>query len=285
MSEQTTISPCCVTGHIHEGTPLGSTEVVHGLSTYVSKPKDAKGGKVNKIVFISDIFGIYPNAKLLADEWAGQGYEVLIPDLFESGPVSHELLNTIVPNKRVQAQATVVSKAADTAKTAAALGPWLISNREAVSKPKIEAFVKAVKEDPTTDKVGAVGFCWGGRYALILAQEDSPARVDVAIANHPSFLVNADVEPIRSVPVAIFKGTEDAMMDEKALDEVEEILKKNLGDQKLLVQRFPGAGTWLTLPSVHGFTIRGDAEGKERDDKEAANTAALKFVKQAFGGV
>lgn len=78
---------------IHEGTPLGSTEVVHGLSTYVSKPKDAKGGKVNKIVFISDIFGIYPNAKLLADEWAGQGYEVLIPDLFESGPVSHELLN------------------------------------------------------------------------------------------------------------------------------------------------------------------------------------------------
>ena len=43
------------------------------------------------------------------------------------------------------------------------------------------------------------------------------------IANHPltsAFLVNADVEPIRSVPVAIFKGTEDAMMDEKALDEV-----------------------------------------------------------------
>jgi len=57
----------------------------------------------------------------------------------------------------------------------------------------------------------------------------------------PAFLVNADVEPIKSVPVAIFKGTEDAMMDEKALDEVEEILKKNLSADKLLVQRFPGA--------------------------------------------
>jgi hypothetical protein len=31
------------------------------------------------------------------------------------------------------------------------------------------------------------------------------------------------------------------MMDEKALDEVEEILKKNLSADKLLVQRFPGA--------------------------------------------
>jgi len=41
--------------------------------------------------------------------------------------------------------------------------------------------------------------------------------------------------------VAIFLGTEDAMMDMKSLDQVEEILKKSLGDDKLLVQRFPGA--------------------------------------------
>lgn len=276
MSEQTSIAPCCVTGHLHEGTPLGKTEPRYGLASYISPPKETKSdGKVDRIVFISDIFGIYQNAKLLADEWAGQGYEVLVPELFENGPVDHELLNTIVPNKRVQAEATVISKAADTAKMGAALGPWIVANREAVARPKIEAYVKAVKEDPTTGKVGAVGFCWGGRYSLILAQEDSPARVDVAIANHPSFLVNADVEPIKSVPVAIFKGTEDAMMDEKALDEVEEILKKNLSGDKLLVQRFPGA--------VHGFTIRGDAVGPERDDKEAANNAAFKFVKKAFG--
>jgi hypothetical protein len=33
----------------------------------------------------------------------------------------------------------------------------------------------------------------------------------------------------------------------------------------------------------HGFTIRGDMEGKEREEKEAANNAAFKFVKKAFG--
>ena len=35
-----------------------------------------------------------------------------------------------------------------------------------------------------------------------------------------AFLVNADVEPIKSVPVAIFKSTDDDIMTEDALDEV-----------------------------------------------------------------
>lgn len=94
MSEQTSIKACCVTGHLHSGTPEGTTDKVHGLDTYVVKPKTlAAGAKVDKIIFLSDIFGVYPNAKLLADEWAKQGYEVLIPDLFDGAPVDHNLLN------------------------------------------------------------------------------------------------------------------------------------------------------------------------------------------------
>jgi hypothetical protein len=41
-----------------------------------------------------------------------------------------------------------------------------------------------------------------------------------ALLTSPAFLVNADVEPIKSVPVAIFKGTDDDMMTDSALDEV-----------------------------------------------------------------
>ena len=51
------------------------------------------GDKVDKVIIVTDIFGIYPNTKLLADEWAGQEYEVLVPDLFEGSPVDHGLLN------------------------------------------------------------------------------------------------------------------------------------------------------------------------------------------------
>ena len=102
--------------------------------------------------------------------------------------------------------------------------------------------------------IGAVGFCWGARYALILAQDSSPAKVDCTIGFHPcecrskghipestlrydllsidllsikadktyvaAFLVTADVQDIKSTPVAILKGTKDAMMSDDDLEEV-----------------------------------------------------------------
>ncbi|WVF65951.1 hypothetical protein IAT40_000689 [Kwoniella sp. CBS 6097] len=276
MSEQTTVSPCCITGHIHQGQPLGSFEVLHGLRTYVSNPKPpTDGSKQNVVILISDIFGVdLVNTKLVADEYAGRGWKVLLPDFLEGDAIDHNLLNSIVPNLRVKAEATVASKAIDTAKMAAAMGPWVAKHREAVSKPLIEKYVQAVRADPSTGKIAAVGYCWGGRYSLILAQDDSPAKVDVAVGTHPSFLVNDDVKPITSVPVAIFKGTEDDMMSDDALKEVEDILRANLGD-KLRVQLFDKA--------VHGFSVRGDLENdKERAQKEEVTKATADFIQKYF---
>lgn len=45
-------------------------------------------------------------------------------------PADHST-QTIVPNKRVKESATAISKAADTVKMGAALGPWIVANREA----------------------------------------------------------------------------------------------------------------------------------------------------------
>jgi len=271
----TEVKSCCVTGHLHTGTPLGTTEILHGLNTYVSTPSKASEGKQDTLIFIPDIFGVYTNAKLLVDEFAGKGYRCLMPDVFEGDAVPESELNTIAPNNKVKSEATVVSKAAATAKTGVLLGPWLIKHREAVAKPIIENFVKAVKSEPNTGKVGAVGFCWGGRYALILAQDESPAKVDVAIANHPSFVVQADIEGIKSTPVAIYKGTNDDLLTDDALADLEKVLKGNLGD-KVQVKTYEGA--------VHGFTIRGDLNNeKEKSQKDDANNAALEFIKKAFG--
>lgn len=60
---------------------------------------------------------------------------------------------------------------------------------------------------PHRNKIIAVGFCWGARYALIMAQ--SPSKVDVVIANHPSFVSKDDLKEIKDVPVAFFKGDKD----------------------------------------------------------------------------
>jgi dienelactone hydrolase len=57
-----------------------------------------------------------------------------------------------------------------------------------------------------SDKIIAVGFCWGARYAFLMAQE--PSKVDVVIANHPSFVTDADLENVKT-PSALLKGDHD----------------------------------------------------------------------------
>ncbi|CAD6587929.1 MAG: hypothetical protein TREMPRED_004893 [Tremellales sp. Tagirdzhanova-0007] len=311
MSEQTEVKACCVTGHLHDGTPLGSMEVIHGLETYVSNPKTSRSGKTDTIIMIPDIFGIYVNAKLLCDDWAGQGYRVLMPDLMANDAVSIDQLNrgigsvpqTIAPNMRVKAQATMISKAADTATTAATLGPWMFRHREAgmsvshhfrnmiflilstyttplswlgvsVTLPILEKFVQGVRGETNTGKIGAIGFCWGGRYAMLLAQEKSPAQVDAIIQldnfGWAASLEEADVKEIKSVPCAIFLGTQDDMVTVDKLAETEKIMRPNLGD-KLHTKTYQDG--------VHGFTIRGDAtDGHEKAIKEEANNDAMKFL-------
>ena len=168
MTAKTGLSACCVSGHIHEGRPEGLTTRIAGLDAYEAIP--ANKSKAKTILFITDIFGYsLPNARLLADEFAKAGFYVVIPDVFQGDPVSHELLNTITPRK--PAEVSEVQKTKNTAVTEATLGPWLAKHSDAVSRPLIDGVVKALKEDPEVGKIGAVGFCWGGRYVVLLASE------------------------------------------------------------------------------------------------------------------
>jgi hypothetical protein len=45
---------CCISGHLHEGTPEGTSEFT-GFKTYITTPPD--GSKDEALVYISDIFG------------------------------------------------------------------------------------------------------------------------------------------------------------------------------------------------------------------------------------
>lgn len=38
-----------------------------------------------------------------------------------------------------------------------------------VFRPVLESFVKALRTDPAIRKVGATGYCFGGRYSILLA--------------------------------------------------------------------------------------------------------------------
>jgi len=266
MSAQTGLSACCVTGHLHSVTPTGVVEKITNLDCYVSKPEG--GSKAKTIVFITDIFGWdTPNSRLLADEYAKAGFYVYVPDLLHGDSISHDLLQTIAP--RDPGSRTIVQVGIDNAKTMATFGPWAGRHSEAVVKPLLEEFIKYIKADPLTGKIGAVGFCWGARYVLLLAADGT---IDAGVANHPAMATQADFEAINK-PVQINVGTNDIFLPNETVEQVKSGLMEQKPDLPTEINVFQDA--------VHGFAVRGDITSpKEKENKDASASATIRWFKK-----
>lgn len=174
------------------------------------------------------------------------------------------------PNLNEQAKLTIADKAKNAAVVPATLGPWLLTHREGVSKPLIDGFFKALKIEPGTNKVGAVGFCWGGRYAILQAHEGSDA--DAAYAAHPSLVaVPSDFEPI-SKPVSLALGTKDSLLDEKSRSSIQEILSAKT-DVPTEVRIYED--------QVHGFALRGDwSSDKDKTAMDEAQKQGIAWLQK-----
>ena len=140
-----------------------------------------------------------------------------------------------------------------------------MTHREAVTRPKLDGFVNAVRMIPGTNKVGCIGFCWGGRYAILQAHGpskdangSSTGGVDAAVACHPSLVaVPGDFEGVTK-PLSIALGDKDSLVDAKTRDGIQEVLSK-MTDVPHELRIYEGM--------VHGFALRGDWSGEE--DKKA----------------
>ena len=75
--------PCkdCASGTLHEGTPTGVVESIHGQQTYIANPPSGDPRAI--IVIIPDAFGWrLPNSRILADNYAKRAnVRVLMPDV------------------------------------------------------------------------------------------------------------------------------------------------------------------------------------------------------------
>lgn len=149
-----------------------------------------------------------------------------------------------------------------------------MKHREAVARPLIEGFIRQVRLIPGTDKVGAIGFCWGGRYAVLAGHKDfshaEGSGVDAVYACHPSLVaIPADFDPV-AVPTSFALGDSDSLLGQKENEQIRDIFEKKKNDEGLEYEYK------VYEDQVHGFALRGDWQSDK--DKKAMDDSAQQGI-------
>ncbi|KAK3956149.1 Alpha/Beta hydrolase protein [Pseudoneurospora amorphoporcata] len=257
----TGISPCCLTGFRWSGTPQGTVLPSELPGTTNAVYKTGTNPKV-AILLIHNLFGwTFPNVRLLADHYAAEANAtVFVPDFFDGFVVPPELL---IEERWAEIDLKKFAK----------------ENARGVREPEIFAFAKALKtaEGGGFEKVGAVGYCYGGWAVFRLAaaeheSENGKKLVDAVAAGHPTYLTKEDIKGVsRNVPVQVLAPEFDPQYTA--------VLKLQTF---VTLQKLGVPFEYLHFPGVHhACFIRGDEKKEgEREAMVRGKNATVAFFKQ-----
>ena len=190
---------CCTVGVKHEGQAKGQMKNIGNsesilitnssspkkltspVSTYFSYPESKDTSTA--ILILTDVIGHeYINAQLIADQFAANGYYVVMPDLFEGDPIPLNRPDDF-----------------DIMKWLTTSGPSKGHTFQQVD-PIVDAVIKDMKQNQGVKKIGAVGYCFGAKYVARFMTGGK--GVDVGYMAHPSF-VDADEVKALTGPLSI----------------------------------------------------------------------------------
>ncbi|KAH7129901.1 putative cytoplasm protein [Dactylonectria estremocensis] len=240
---------CCSVGVRHEGEPTGKFIKINGtINAYLATPPADKAHKHAGILYVPDIFGIWVNSQLMADQYAANGYVCLVPDFFNGDQA---------PNPRP----------ADFN-----IGSWLAGgstgdnpHTSAQTDAIVLAGIKALKDLGVT-KVGAVGYCLGAKFLI----SNFKNGIDVGYVAHPSFVTEEELSSITG-PLSISAAQTDEIFPLDKRIESEKILGR--GSVPWQINVFSGV--------EHGFAVRGDmSDPVKRFAKEQAFFQAVAWFDQ-----
>lgn len=143
------------------------------VSTYITYPESKS--TETAIIILPDVIGHeFINAQLIADQFAANGYWTVMPDLFQGDPIK---LNR--------------PEGFDIMQWLQKGGPEGKGHLPDSVDPIVESTLKYMKEQGAK-KIGAVGYCFGGKYvARFLAKGKG---VDVGYTAHPSFVDEEEIK-------------------------------------------------------------------------------------------
>jgi carboxymethylenebutenolidase len=164
------------------------------FQAYLAQPARGSGPG---IVLLQEIFGVNHHIRAVADYYAEEGYVVLAPDLFW----------------RLEPGVQLGYEGADREKAISLYQRFDVAR----GMDDIKATVAALRALPAcTGKVGALGFCLGGRLAYLAAAQ---AGVDCAVSYYGGGIDGLLDQPV-AVPMALHWGGADDHIPMSAVDKV-----------------------------------------------------------------
>ncbi|GAA5868031.1 hypothetical protein JCM8547_000784 [Rhodosporidiobolus lusitaniae] len=239
--------PCCIQGYLHEGEPKGFFEEVNGVRSYVALTS-SETDKTKALIILTDIFGIdVPNIQLLADSFAlSTNLSVYLPDILNGDAIRLE--------DRISGKVK--------------LEEWLKKHGKEETRPTLDRAVEGLRERGV-ERVGAVGYCFGGRYAVDLVLD---GVVSVAAVAHPTMLETPkDIEFLNKTSAHFLwlNALQDFIFSKEKQDEAKRI---TVGNEK---------HKHVDFDAGHGFANRGDPhDPKIRAEADRAFKQAAGFVRE-----
>lgn len=207
------------------------------LSAYLVKPKEPARGA---IVVIQEVFGVTSHIRRVAEQYAAEGYLAIAPAMFD----------------RLEKNVDLPYDAGGLERGLALMGRL----DDAAVLADVNAAIDAVSH---AGRVGAVGYCWGGKVAYLSACH---TNVAAAVSYYGGGIAQAlDHKP--RAPVMFHFGEKDPYIS---------------GTDVAAIRKSYPAGTYHLYPAGHGFNC------SDRPDFDAASAhlafdRSVEFFRQHVG--
>ncbi|KAF4621841.1 hypothetical protein D9613_012100 [Agrocybe pediades] len=239
--------PDCTKGDILPGEPVGSMSADFQGAYFSPAPTGSTPTPSKRAVLLfTDAFGLaLNNPKILADEMARRlECDVWVPDYFKGRPLFP--VDAMVLPDRAGVKLTIKDWL-----TFIVIGitnlPAIISNRPSVVDKRVESFIALLKEKKKYEKIGAVGYCFGGATCVRFG---STGLVDSVVIAHPGRFTLDEVKAIK-VPASWVCAQEDYFFPDSLRHQAEAEFARRKGKGNWVEYEFK---EWKG--TQHGFASR-----------------------------
>lgn len=211
---------------------------------------DAATGKQPGVLVFHEWWGLNDYAKMRARQLAGLGYVAFAADMYGPGRVTEH-------PKEAAKMAQAVRMSRDV---------WV---------ERAQAALKVLQAQPqvNADRIGAIGYCFGGSTALVLAASGAPLA---AVSTFHAGLPPLTVEQAKNIKARLLinNGADDTFVTNESIENFKAALDK--AGVKYRFENYPGA--------VHSFTVK-DADKhnmKGMAYNETADTKSWQLTRELF---